>query len=59
MVDAILGDGVGERDPGAPGRFSFDPQVVRPRPVADDMRLHDSVEIGMRKYGESAGSTWG
>ena len=59
MENAILCGGVGERAPGAPGGFCFDPQVVRPRPVADGMVLHDSVGLGMQEYGESAGSTWG
>ena len=57
MKNIVLGDGVGERGSGAPGGLCFDPQVVRPGPVADDMILCDSAGPGMRKYGGSAGST--
>ena len=58
MGNAILCDGVGERAPSAPGGLCFDPQVVRPRSVVDDMILRDSVGLGKRKYGGRAGSTW-
>ena len=57
VENAILCDGVGEHTSGALGGLCFDPQVVRPGPVADDMILCDSAGLRMRKYGGSAGST--
>ena len=57
MENSILCDGVGERALDPPGGFCFDPQVVRQRPVADDLIFGDSVGLGMRKYSSSAGST--